>query len=183
MNLYSKTVLHILFATMTALSASGQDASPERIAWDQVPAKVMTLANQADQRIEWNRALQKSGTAGRSVTSYVLQGRIVIRPERQLVLGDGDVDITPGEYEAIEVCVYEDGTLNYIVKSLSDSLVPYHVKSALEAKVQLPPARSHLVYTSLNSKPIGYLFWIDSLGVLTYYVSPDGKTVKDLSLD
>jgi hypothetical protein len=168
-----------LFTLVLTALAMGEDSQPQKIALTEVPAKVLEAAGEAEQRVEWSQVLRKPRDAG-AAAFYVLQGRIVIRAQREQITSDGDIEVIPGLSESVEICVREDGKLNYVVKSLPLAAVPAEVMQGLKTKIDVSPNVAFAVRTSAQGKPNGYIFWIDQRGLLQYTVSADGKSVEKL---
>lgn len=157
--------------------STAQDERTEKIEFSQVPAAILNLANQIEKRADWTQSfLEKSENS--SIRRYILKGRIVIRPQQEKVRSDGDIDIVPGEYETLEVGIWENGQLNYVVKSVPLHSVPKHVLAALRKTIDISPSDAFAVRFTAQGQPNGYIIRIDSGGILQYMVTADGKKVE-----
>ncbi|MCA9012551.1 MAG: hypothetical protein KDB01_22525 [Planctomycetaceae bacterium] len=165
--------------TIAMASAAIAQQKPEEISLELVPAVVMKTAIQVDKQAEWPQALwaPSPNSGGRL---YALKGRILIRAERQTARIDGDVDITPAEYQFVEVGVLEDGQLNYVVKRVPLETVPENVTTTLRTKIEATPLYAYIARTSIAGDPLGYIFEFDEIGLLRYFVTTDAKTAGKL---
>lgn len=147
---------------------------------DSVPAAVKEQADKTEPGIKWSAAREETNDKEPGKTWYRLLGKKILRPAKETVTGDGDIDIVPEESRKIEVRVTAKGELAEIVTDVPIAELPKEVVGAIKDKNPLAPQYARSTRATAKGQPTDFEVWLDQRGFIRYRVSADGKKIEGL---